>query len=78
MQEPTAPAEVTEEQQSAFDELRRELDVRNRLYPRWVELGKITKSEARDRYERLKAAIALLSGFIPGLVTSSGDSTKPF
>lgn len=77
--EPTAPAEVTESQQSAYDELKRELDVRDRLYPRWVDAGKLTKSEARDRFNRLKEAIKMLETLVPKLVTSSGDMTAaPF
>lgn len=43
----------------ARDELQRELEVRERLYPRWVEDRRMTRSEAIDRYNRLATALAV-------------------
>lgn len=39
-------------------ELRRELKMRERVYPRWLSDGKFTLQEYNRRMDRLKAAIA--------------------
>jgi hypothetical protein len=78
----------------ALDEVQRELEVRERLYPRWLEQGRITKSDAVDRHHRLATALLVLRAAVDNmgsesipkpppseteLVTSSGDSTeRPF
>lgn len=78
----------------ARDELQRELEVRERLYPRWMEQGRITKSDAVDRHHRLATALLVLRAACERMgdsaapeppkqesepVTSTGDSTgKPF
>lgn len=44
----------------AIDEVDRELAVRRRCYDRWVTEGKLSGTEARDRYDRLEAALNFL------------------
>lgn len=42
--------------EEALSEVDRECKVRERCYTRWVEDGKLSSIDARDRYERLDAA----------------------
>ena len=49
--------------QPALDEVQRELKVRERCYDRWVSDGKLSASEARDRFDRLMHAHLLLTRF---------------
>jgi len=56
--------------EEAISECQRELGVRQRCYDRWIQDGKLTLVDARDRMERLQAAIKYLQS-----VTSSGDKT---
>lgn len=53
--------------EEAHSELVRELNVRDRCYGRWVQDGKLSRTDARDRYDRLKTAIALLEDANPAL-----------
>ena len=46
--------------QEAADEIERELGVRSRCYPKWTSEGKLSRTEARDRMDRLQAAYNLL------------------
>jgi len=48
--------------QAAVDELERELNVRVRCFPRWVAEGRIAKTDAQDRLDRLHTAFHLLKG----------------
>ena len=48
----------------ALDECSRELQVRKRCYDRWVAEGKLTESEARDRFERLASACFYLDQMV--------------
>jgi hypothetical protein len=59
---PTAEAANTPPRppQECVDELQRELSVRERCYPRWVSEGRLSRTDARDRTERLQGAIRLL------------------
>jgi hypothetical protein len=41
-------------------ELRRELAMRQRVYPRWVASGKLTATDMQRRISLLEAAIALI------------------
>lgn len=43
-----------------INELRREAEIRERLYPRWLETGKIDPATAAHRIMCMRAAIALL------------------
>jgi len=42
--------------EEAISEVLREIQVRQRCYPRWVQEGKLTRIDAADRLERLAAA----------------------
>ncbi len=46
--------------EEALSELEREKGVRVHCYDRWIEQGKLSTVDARDRMERLVAAIHLL------------------
>lgn len=59
--------------EEAHDELRRELGLRDRCYPGWVEDGRLARTDARDRYDRLKSAIHWLEqAFAKELVRPEG------
>ena len=58
---------MPDEVQAAMDELKREIDVRDRCYPRWVQEGKISKTDATDRFARHKNAIKLLALLLDSL-----------
>jgi len=49
-----------EQIQVALDEVNRELQVRERCFPRWIAEARISKSDAKDRLERQKYAAKLL------------------
>lgn len=56
------PDEVTSTQaQQAADEAYRELCVRQRCFPNWVKDGRLTRSDAQDRLERMQLAQKLLA-----------------
>lgn len=59
------------DKQQALDELTRELNVRRRCFPRWVQDGRVSATDAQDRIDRLATAIELLSG------ASSEDAKEP-
>jgi hypothetical protein len=44
----------------AVSECQREYGVRERCYPRWVQEGKLSKIDARDRLDRLGWAVKVL------------------
>jgi hypothetical protein len=46
--------------EEAMDEVRRELDVRRKIYDRWVMEGRISWTDAHDRMERLITALRML------------------
>jgi len=45
----------------ARDEVQRELCVRKRCFPRWIEDGRLSRTDAIDRIERLEAALYALN-----------------
>ena len=47
--------------QEAVDELERELTVRSRCFPRWVTEGRVSRSDAIDRLDRMATAHRLCS-----------------
>jgi hypothetical protein len=47
--------------EGALGEVQRELQVRERCYPRWVEEGKMSRIDAKDRMERQIMAEKLLT-----------------
>jgi signal recognition particle subunit SEC65 len=46
--------------EGAIGELERELQVRERCYPRWVAEGKVSRLDAKDRLARQKRAVFIL------------------
>ncbi len=44
----------------ALSELQRECNVRKRCYDKWVQEGRLTAVDARDRLDRIVAAIHFL------------------
>ena len=42
--------------EEAIDEIYRECQVRLRCFPRWVEEGRVSRSDAKDRLQRLLKA----------------------
>jgi hypothetical protein len=73
--EPKTVRTITE----AIDEVHRELCVRKRCFPRWITDGRVSKTDAQDRIDRLATAFDLLTTLaaLPTgtPVTSSGDMT---
>lgn len=74
-------------EEEAVSELTREMEVRRRLYDRWVAEGRLSRVEAHDRLSRLMSAIRRYTGAalhvplpLPTLeepqVASSGDLPK--
>lgn len=61
---PTTPPKSTDAPRrpigEAIDELDRELAVRERCYDRWVTEKRLSLTDARDRLDRLVAALAFL------------------
>lgn len=49
--------------EEAISEVDREIKVRVRCYDRWVSEGKLSRIDARDRVERLQAALAYLEDY---------------
>ena len=47
--------------EGALGEVQRELQVRERCYPRWVDEGKMSRIDAKDRLERQIQAAELLA-----------------
>lgn len=69
---------------TARDEAARELGVRERCFPRWVKEGRITATDARDRLERQRDIVTILTTIqsaagwvaadsVPAGVPSTGD-----
>ena len=54
---PPSPSRSLEEAASEVD---REIKVRKRCYDRWVSEGKLSAVDARDRLDRLQAALGYL------------------
>lgn len=48
--------------EEAISEVQREMDVRRRLYDKWVSEGKLSHVDAHDRLERIMAALQFLIG----------------
>lgn len=71
-------AHVHRSREEAISECERELQVRERCYDRWVEEKRLSNVDARDRLERLRAAVHYLQQEPEEVrVTSSGDKTSP-
>jgi hypothetical protein len=46
--------------EEALHETRREMGVRTRCYPNWIQVGKLSSFEASERYNRIKWAAEYL------------------
>lgn len=56
MQEQTMTVKTYRTGQEALDELERELNIRARCFPRWISEGKVSRTDAQDRLDRLATA----------------------
>lgn len=50
--------------EEALSELQREAQVRSRIHPKWIDDGRLSKYDARDRDKRMAAAIAFLQWLV--------------
>lgn len=58
----------------AIDEIFRELQVRKRCFPKWVDEGRISRTDAQDRIARQESALAYLESLRP---TESSPAAEP-
>lgn len=49
-----------EEVEAATDEVHRELTMRERCFPGWIASGRLSKTDAKDRLDRLSVARKIL------------------
>lgn len=70
MKDYTARTNGSRSLEEAVSEVQREIEVRRRLYDRWISEGKLSRIDAHDRLERMLSALKFLLGIddIPGLV----------
>lgn len=59
-----------EDIEPALGEVQRELQVRERCYPRWTEEGKMSRIDAKDRMERQILAEELLGLLLDSVANS--------
>lgn len=59
----------------ALDELNREFNIRSRCFSRWIDDGRLSKTDAQDRLDRLATAIEIVANADSEAVTSTGDMT---
>lgn len=57
----TAPATLDEQ----IECVRREIGMRRRVYPRWVEIGRITQAHADHQIAAMEAVLATLESLRP-------------
>lgn len=57
----------------AIDELFRELQVRKRCFPKWIDDGKISRTDAQDRIARQESALAYLESLRPAESTPAAE-----
>lgn len=57
----------------ALDEVTRELNVRTKCYDRWVSEGKMTQTEAQNRFDGMVTAAVILKTMIAGLPRSEAE-----
>jgi hypothetical protein len=58
--------------EEAISELLREKNVRARCYDRWVTEGRLTATDAKDRLDRINAAIHFLE--LPGAIVEAAPT----
>ena len=61
--------------EEALAEIERELQVRERCFPRWIAEGRISKIDARDRLQRQKYAQEILQAALD-TSTAADDITR--
>lgn len=61
--------------EEALSECERELHVRTRCYDRWISEGKLSSVDARDRRNRMEAAVVYLRDL---LAKSSKPGDRPY
>jgi hypothetical protein len=61
--------------QAALDELYRELAVRARCFPRWIVEGRVSRTDAQDRLNRMYTAYELLKGVVESQATHEPATT---
>lgn len=54
--------------EDAIKELERELNMRERVYPKFIQRGTLSREQAERQYLRLKAALNYLKGETPSVV----------
>jgi hypothetical protein len=67
--------QLREALEPAVSELQRELGVRERCFPRWIELGKVSRIDAKDRFVRHKKAVEMLT-FLLDIVGGEVQNTQ--
>ena len=60
--------------QEALDELNRELQIRKRCFKRWIADGRLSRTDAQDRLDRLGSAMELLQATMTGEVKGNKAS----
>lgn len=60
LSEYSAAADGNRTLDEAMDEVRREVEVRRRIYDRWINEGKLSRTEATDRMCRMLSALKML------------------
>jgi hypothetical protein len=58
-------------------ELRRELDLRPRVYSRWVSDGRMTQAQCDERIGRMRAALKTLEALLEALRDEDEERRAP-
>ena len=59
--------------EEAIDEVFRELKVRKRCFPRWIDEGRISRTDAQDRIARQESALVYLESLRPAESTPAAE-----
>ena len=59
--------------EDAIKELERELNMRERVYPKFIQRGTLSREQAERQYLRLKAALTYLKGETPSVVVKQNS-----
>jgi hypothetical protein len=60
-EEPKMEVKKIRNLEEALDEVQREYNVRARCFPRWISEGRMSRTDAQDRLDRLATAIEYLT-----------------